>query len=124
MELGERRGRARVDGVVPRERVRDPDAELDALGREQRAGQVDPDVLPEHLRVDDPGAVVAGPLGRLDGLHEDGEVLGQEVGADLHLLFSSQVCASTAGKAASSVSVRSMVFTCPQPTRIISIAGS
>src|SRR5581483_9609169 len=114
VELCEGRGGARADGVVARERVRDADAELDPFGREQRAGHVDPDVLPEHLRIDDPGAVVARLLGELHAVDEVREVLGQEVCADLH------VAVLSAAKAASSVSVSASVFTWPQPTRIIS----
>src|SRR5438093_923818 len=83
--------------VVAGERVGDADAELDPLRRLKGARHIDPDVLPEHLRVDDPGAVVTGVLGGLHALHEHREVLGQEVGADLHALLLSRA----AGKVAS-----------------------
>ena len=77
MELRQRRRGAGAHGVVAC-RIRDGHAYLDALGLRERVRHVDPDVLPQHLGVDEPGAVVARRFGRLHRLDEDGEVFGRK----------------------------------------------
>ena len=112
VQVGERRVRARRDGRVARQRVRDAAADLDPVRRGERMRHVDVEVLPEHLAVDEPASCVACALGGLHRPDEDGEVLREEVRAELH------------ASPARSASVSSSDRTSPQPTRIISSAGS
>ena len=123
MELRERREGARRRRHVPGERVRHRGADDDPLGRGERRGHVDDDVLPEDLGVDEPRVAVARLLRGLDGGDALREVLAHELGADAGHgpLLSTQ---GGGGKARSSARVCSSVFTWPQPTRIISSAGS